>query len=173
MTEVLCVAYTYTSTFATQSARTTLYLSLMRGYTTMPSATTLLSNPCGLALIRMCKHTHFTITALCAYAPPLISTNDNHIRTLFETGCLFLCKIKSPDSCQDLLLLGCLDIFQVFLIEVCACLWRSEATPLVSRQAHVIVLKVTNNRRLHARTRVSFSLKKRVRYLQLSKMVIQ
>ena len=70
MTEVLCVAYTYTSTFATQSARTTPHLSLMRGYTTTLCATALLSNPYGLALIRLCKHTHFAITAPCAYDPP-------------------------------------------------------------------------------------------------------
>ena len=43
---------------------------LMRGYTTTLCATALLSNPCGLALIRLCKHAHFTITALCAYDPP-------------------------------------------------------------------------------------------------------
>ena len=62
--------------------------------------------------------------------PTLISTNDNHIRTLFETGCLFLCKIKSPDSCQDLLLLGCLDIVQVpFNRGVCLSMAeRSDAT---------------------------------------------
>ena len=152
----------------------------------------------GLALIRLCKHAHFTITARGRAYNSRISTNDNHIRTLFETGCLFLyrtqcfmprkalymsrnvlgyfprqnkspfgvvvlaslpsyhvpkrlvsrapwnkycaiqlsflhlcqidmapfcsqyrlalpvflCKIKSPDSCQDLLLLGCLDISQ-------------------------------------------------------------
>jgi hypothetical protein len=35
------------------------------------------SNPYGLALIRMCKHAYFTITALCACAPPLSSKTDN------------------------------------------------------------------------------------------------
>ena len=69
MTEVLCVAYTYTSTFATQSARTTPPYLSFEGDTALLCATLLLSNPYGLALIRLCEHTHFTITALCAYDP--------------------------------------------------------------------------------------------------------
>ena len=104
-TEVLCVAYTYTSTFATQSARTTPYLSLMRGYTTMLCATALLSNPYGLALIRLCKHTHFTITALCAYDPPHL----HHKKTSRHKLLVFFCLCQKVwGGCTTILLKFCL-----------------------------------------------------------------
>ena len=64
MTEVLCVAYTYTSTIDTQSARTTpshLKIYAVRHLRCCEQNAHL--NPgTGLALIHMCKHAHFSIT---------------------------------------------------------------------------------------------------------------
>ena len=58
------------------------FLFMMRWCTTVLCATTLRSNPYGLAFIRMCKHAHFTITALCAY-DPLISTKNGHLSVFY------------------------------------------------------------------------------------------
>ena len=65
MTEVLCVAYTYTSTIDTQSARTTpSHLKIYAGLHLWCCVQNAHLNPgAGLAFIRLCKHARFSITA--------------------------------------------------------------------------------------------------------------